>query len=190
MGELAPLLLSQGVQAGASAANAYAQTNALRGQQQYASGMARVNYDWMELQRQDALRRGDLGVSRARLQGRQVDAALAVQQQGSGADPNFGSAAAVRSAQRLFADLEALDAQQSSYRQALGLRAEQSSLMGRDRMNRLATRNQIRNTLLQTGLGVGGDALRSYYLAQRYKGLGKKAEENGYDDELPYVPHP
>jgi len=190
VGEISSLLLAaQGAQTIASAGNAYSQTNAMRGQQQYASAMAKVNYDWMELQKRDAMRQGAVGASRARLQGRQMDAAMAVRQQGSGVDPNFGSAAAVRSAGRLFAELEALDSQQAAYKQAIGLSAEQASLMGRDRMNRMATRNQIRNTLLQAGMQAGSDMLRSYAMYERYKGLDKKRGDS-YDDELPFVPHP
>lgn len=182
MGEMAALLISQGVSTAANAGNTYAQTEAAKGQQSYASGMSQVNAQWAGMQADDVTRRVSILASRERLQGKQDSSTFRAQAAGRGVDVNSGSAAQGASEARLFADLRQSDTQNAAYRQALGLRAEQASILGRDRLNRMATRNYVRNSYLQLGSEVGSDALRSYARYERYQGLGGQTNPTSAKD--------
>jgi len=183
MGEMASLLIAQGVGTAANVGNTVTQTRAAQAQQEYSSGMTQVNAGWAGMQADDLGRRGNLMASRDILQGRQDSATFKAKAAGRGVDVNSGSAAQGASDVRLFADIQASDAQNAAYRQALGLRAEQAAMLGRDRMQRLGIRSYVRNSFLQMGAQAGSDALRGYATYEHYKGLGGNGNAFNYGDQ-------
>lgn len=167
------MLLAQGMGTAANVGNTFTQTRAAQAQQDYSSGMTQVNAGWAGMQANDVTRRGNIAASRDIMQGRQNAATAKVKAAGGNQDVNIGSGAIGASEARLFADIQSSDAQNAAYRQALGLRAEQAAMLGRDRLARLGTRNYVRNSFLQLGAQVGSDALRGYATFERYRGLGQ-----------------
>lgn len=180
MGELTALLVSQSVQTAAGVGNTYAQTAALRGQQNYANGMAGVNAEWIARDQAAVRRRGELAGSRAAGDAERLASRQRVAYGSQGVDVGSGSAAQIQAETLALGEIARLQAEGNAMDQMTGLEAEQLSMLSRNRMNRIATRHAIRSSITTEGMNVGRDALRAAYSHERYKGLGKKQEAFDY----------
>ncbi len=178
MGELAPLLISQGVGAAAGAANTYGQAQAARGQQSYSNAMTQVNSGWNAMDQRNVLARGDIAGSRARAGYNQLAGQQRAAFAGNGVDVNSGSAAAVQSETRALGEIERMQIQQQAYAQALGLKSENLAAVGQNRMRQIATKNAINQSYASAAMNVGQAGVRAAYYADRYQGVGGPKPED------------
>lgn len=188
MGEIAPLLAAQAMGTAANVGNTLSQNAALRGQTAFSSRMAEVNARWAEMQAQDVIRRGQAEAVRIHSATRQLIGAQRARGGASGIDVNSGSLSELQGEAALLGHQDMLTAENNAYRMAIGYRAERAAILGRSRLNEMAARNQMRNSIISMGMQVGQDALKSYWLYDRYAGLGSNSPSAPVDDDFSYTP--
>jgi hypothetical protein len=174
LGELAGLLVSQGIGVASSATNTYVQNQALRQQSNFQRSQAATNLKWNQMQQEDVMRRGNLAASRKHQETNRLVGAQRAAGAASGIDPTTGSVKELGIEAQALGQMDAATIQANAYRQALGLRAEQADIISQTRMNRIATRSQMNQSIISSGMKAAQAATAAGYYADRYQGLGGK----------------
>jgi hypothetical protein len=156
MGSIAAItgLVSTGVGAVNTGVGAYNQSQASLDQGRFARSMGNVNANMTEMQAQDAFRRGNIAANRQNLRtsllmGQQRATAAA-----QGVDVNSGSALDLQANAARMGVIDANTIRMNAYKEAMGLRMEESNQRFRGNMAYAAGRSTAFNTMLAGGMNA------------------------------------
>lgn len=158
MGAVAPEMLL-GAQFATNAAGTYSQAQALKGQASFERGQLYSNAAMAKLQGQDAKRRGEIEAQRHLQATRGLIGAQRVAYAGQGVELGSGSPAEVMAETAGLGARDAQQIRQNSFLEALGFRSQAQQYRSQASFTKLAVRNQVRNSILSSGLYAARDAM-------------------------------
>lgn len=141
--------------AGAQTVGGIMQADAMKQQGKYEERQANFNARMLDLQAEDALKRGDKVASDVRRHGKQVRGTQRASFAGQGVDVGFGSALDLQDETVHFNNLDVLEAKNNAWRESFGyhVQAENTRLQGRHALT--SARMNAKMTILGAGLGAG-----------------------------------
>jgi hypothetical protein len=151
-----------GLGAISSASSAYSQSQAIKAQSYYQSGVSKLNAQLAEMKSDDAIKRG--GVA-ARDYQKEVDSMISDQRvayAGQGVDVNFGSASDIQRETRLQGALDGLKIKNNAYLEAWGYKSEAINDTAAGRFTEVSGKNNANNTLITGGMQSLTYGLQAY----------------------------
>ncbi len=151
-----------GIGAISSASSAYAQSQAIKAQSYYQSGVSKLNAELSEIKAEDAIRQGYM---ESRDYQKEVDSMISDQRvayAAQGVDVNFGSAADIQRETRLQGAMDVLKIKNNSYLEAWGYKSEAINDTAAGRFTEVSGRNNARNTLITGGMNSVSYGLQAY----------------------------
>lgn len=179
---------SSGVNAIASLASAYSQSQSLKAQGRYQRAVAETNAKLAEMNADDALRRGDKEAARYLKQAKGVRGAQRAAMAAQGIEVDSGSAAEIQADTEKIAAENVVTIKTNAFREAWGYRVEGLNQSYAGKFASMAAGNQARDTLLTGGLQALGYGLKGMsYLDLNSGGGGRRTSKipgsSGYQVE-------
>ena len=147
------------------AGQTYNEIEAERARGRYTGTAYDINARTKRLQAEDALKRGDEGAASVLRDAARVRGAQRVAAAGQGIDVNSGIAQVLQDETTAVGETDATTVRNNAWREAFGLRAEASELERQGQMERQASKQRRRMTLVTGGL----NALTTYGQYKNWK---------------------
>lgn len=135
------------------------QAGAIKDQGKYEKQQADFNARMLDMQAEDALKRGDKVANSVRTRGEQVRGTQRASFAGQGVDVGFGSALDLQDETVHLSNLDVLEAKNNAWRESFGyhVQAENTRLQGRHAL--ASARANAKMTILSAGMGSGKQGL-------------------------------
>lgn len=166
MGANTLMALSSGTQAISGAGNAYVQSQALRQQGEYEAQQLDTNAKLADLQKKDALKRGDEQASAVRRKGKETIATQRAVAAASGVAVDSGDVKDAQIETELLAGLDENQVKASAWSQAFGYDMESIGTRSKARMTEATSGSNARNTLITGGLQFLSAGTKAGYYAK------------------------
>lgn len=152
---------SFGIQASAEIGTAYAQSQALQAQGQFAQTMANINAKFADVQADQALRQGDRQATLLRQRGVQVQGAQRASAAAQGIRVDDGSAADLVDQTRTLSADDQITARNNAWREAFGIKTQAQFNVSQANMQARANNNAATGTLIGGLLQGGATAMKA-----------------------------
>lgn len=154
MGETANILglLSTGVSAGASVAQGYGQSQAIKAQADHDARMAGVDASMSRMQADDARRRGEIAASQVGAQTRRLIGAQRAASAANGVEVDRGSELVIQEETKALGAMDALTIRNNAFLEAQGHRGNAQRESSAARWIRMQGQARANDTLLTGGL--------------------------------------